>query len=192
MLAILKLNSSKLVSALFFINFSFSPNIALQKLWKMFFFFSKKLFSFSRFSNFCIFIFPLFFPVSHCLRGWFKKNLKIYDAINCLNKKLVTDFVWYLGKDIFNRQSYQKQKRSGTSDQLLFRLQNKFKNTPLFVIYYLTKFDVVIWSSFWVIPKNTSANLYKSIHDIINYFTLICPFESEKCGKEGKKLQKSE
>ena len=33
-----------------------------QKLWKMFFISSKKLFSFSKYSNFCIFIFPSFFP----------------------------------------------------------------------------------------------------------------------------------
>ena len=26
----------------------------------------------------------------------------------------------------------------------------------------------------------------------MNYFTSICPFESGKCGKEGKKLQKCE
>ena len=44
----------------------------------------------------------------------------------------------------FNRQNYQKQKGPGTSDQSLFRLQNKFKNIPLFVIYYLTKFDDVM------------------------------------------------
>ena len=44
----------------------------------------------------------------------------------------------------FNEQSYQKQKGSGTSDQSLFRLQNKFKNIPLFVIYHLTKFDDVM------------------------------------------------
>ena len=44
----------------------------------------------------------------------------------------------------FNGQSHQKQKGSETSDQSLFRLQNKFKNIPLFVIYYLTKFDDVI------------------------------------------------
>ena len=31
-----------------------------------------------------------------------------------------------------------------------------------------------------------------SNHDIINYSTSICPFESGKCGKEGKKLQKFE
>ena len=41
-------------------------------------------------------------------------------------------------------ESYQKQKGSETSDQLLFRLQNKFKKIPLFVIYYLTKFDDVM------------------------------------------------
>ena len=37
-----------------------------------------------------------------------------------------------------------------------------------------------------------SVNLCKPIHDIINYSTSICPFESGKCGKEGKKLQKFE
>ena len=47
-------------------------------------------------------------------------------------------------------------------------------------------------SSFWVIPEITCANLCKSIHDIINYSTSICPFESGNCGKEGKKLQKNE
>ena len=43
-----------------------------------------------------------------------------------------------------NEQSYQKQKEPGTSDQLLFRLQNKFRKIPLLVIYYLTKFDDVM------------------------------------------------
>ena len=46
-------------------------------------------------------------------------------------------------------------------------------------------------SSFQVIAKIVSANLCKSIHDI-NYSTSICPIESGKCGKEGKKLQKIE
>ena len=44
----------------------------------------------------------------------------------------------------FNGQNYQKQKGSGTSDKSLFRLQNKFKNIPLLVIYYLTKFGDVM------------------------------------------------
>ena len=30
------------------------------------------------------------------------------------------------------------------------------------------------------------------MHDIINYSTSICPFESWKCGKEGEKIQKVE
>ena len=47
-------------------------------------------------------------------------------------------------------------------------------------------------SSFRVILKITSANLCKSIHDIKNYSTSICPFESGNCGKEGKKSQKFE
>ena len=79
-----------------------------------------------------------------------------------------------------------------TSDQSLFWLQNKFKKISLLVVYYQTKFDGVIQSGSWVIPKLTPANLCKPIHDIINYSTSICPFEFGKCGKEGKKLQKTE
>ena len=44
----------------------------------------------------------------------------------------------------FNGQSYQKQKGPGTSNQLFFRLQNKFRKIPVLVIYYLNKFDDVI------------------------------------------------
>ena len=45
---------------LFFIKFLFFREmIGLQKLWKMFFISLKKLFSFSRYSNFCVF-FPSF------------------------------------------------------------------------------------------------------------------------------------
>ena len=38
--------------------------------------------------------------------------------------------------------------------------------------------------------KIKSANLCKPVHDITNYSTSICLFESRKFGKEGKKLQK--
>ena len=44
----------------------------------------------------------------------------------------------------FNGQSYQKQKGPRTSDQSLFRLQNKFRKMSLLVIYYLTMFDDII------------------------------------------------
>ena len=44
-----------------------------------------------------------YFPISHCLRGWFKIHLwhkrlwhKVYDISVCLNKNLITHFVWYL------------------------------------------------------------------------------------------------
>ena len=46
--------------------------------------------------------------------------------------------------DPFKAQSYQKQKGSGTNGQSLLRLQCKFKNIPLFVIYHMTKFDDVM------------------------------------------------
>ena len=52
----------KLVSPVFYQIFIFHQMIAFQKLWKMFFISSKKLFLFSRYLNFCIFVFPSFFP----------------------------------------------------------------------------------------------------------------------------------
>ena len=48
----------------------------------------------------------------------------------------------------FNGQNYQTQQGPGTSDQLLFRLRNKFRKMPLLVMYYLTTFYDVIQSSF--------------------------------------------
>ena len=56
--------SLKLMSAIFYQIFIFHQMIALQKLWKMLFISSKKLFSFLRYLNFCISFFPSFFPVS--------------------------------------------------------------------------------------------------------------------------------
>ena len=102
------------------------------------------------------------------------------------------NFVFLPNPVPFNVQSYQKQKRLLTSDQSLFKLRTKFRKIALLVIYYLTKFDDVIESSCWCFSKITSANLCKPIHDIINYFTYICPFVSGKCGKEGKKYKKFE
>ena len=63
---------------------------------------------------------------------------------------------------------------------------SKISSEKLLVIHYLTKFDDVIKSGFWVVPKIMAANLCKSICGIINYCTSICPFESGKCKKEGK------
>ena len=77
----------------------FLQMISLQKIWKINFISSKKLFSFWKYSNFCISILPLLLPVSHCFRGWLKTNLIVHDVINCLNKNLITNFVWYLEKE---------------------------------------------------------------------------------------------
>ena len=102
-------------------------------------------------------------------------------------KKLISFFLLNLVP--FNGQSYLKQKGPGTSDQSLFRLQNKFKKLPLLVIYYVTKFDDIIKSGFWVIPKIASPYLCKPIHDI-NYSSSICPFGSGKCRKGRRKNTK--
>ena len=67
-------------------------------------------------------------------------------------------------------------------------LQNRFRKNP----FYLSKFGDVIQSGFSVISRITTANLCKSVHDIINYSTFICPFETGKFKKEGTKLQKFE
>ena len=49
-----------------------------------------------------IFVFPsspLFSPVKHYFGAWSKINLKICDVINCLNKILITHFVWHHEKE---------------------------------------------------------------------------------------------
>ena len=92
----------------------------------------------------------------------------------------------------FNGQSYKKQKGLGTSDQSFFRLWNKFKK-KICISYFLSD---QVWQcnikQFLSYSKITPANLCKPIHDIINYSTYICSFESGKCGKEEEKLQKFE
>ena len=56
---------------------------ALQKLWEMTFIPSKKFISFLRYLNFCISVLPSFSLYRPLL----------YDVINCLNKKSITQFV---------------------------------------------------------------------------------------------------
>ena len=93
----------KLVSAIFYQFFIFHQifcfsQIFLQKLWKMFFISSKKLFRSGNIHFFVLLLSSLFFPVNHCFRGWSDKNLNVYDVINSLIKNLITHFVWYLEK----------------------------------------------------------------------------------------------
>ena len=84
----------------FFIKFLFFIKWYPFKNYEKFVLFHQK--SSFRTQDIQIFLFPsppLFFPVIHCLRGWSKKNLKIY-VINYLNKNLITRFDWYLEKEI--------------------------------------------------------------------------------------------
>ena len=68
--------------------------------------------------------------------------LKIRYFERGLSKSLKkVNFIFLSNPVPFNGQSYQKQKGPETSDQSLFRLQNKFRKIPLLVINYLTKFD---------------------------------------------------
>ena len=62
--------------------------------------------------------------------------LKIKEDYQKAFKKLT--LVFLLNPVPFNGESGQKQKGPGTSNQSLFRLQNKFRKIPLLVIYYLT------------------------------------------------------
>ena len=71
----------------FLSSFYFSPIDSPSKTIQMFFISSKRFL-------------PVFLPISHCFRGWSKINLKVYDIINCLNKNLITHFIWYLEKEI--------------------------------------------------------------------------------------------
>ena len=66
-----------------------------------FIFLSTKVFSFSKYSNFCISFLPFFpfcQPVSNCSWRWRKINPKVYGVINWLNKNLKSHIVWYLEK----------------------------------------------------------------------------------------------
>ena len=71
--------------------------------------------------------------------------LKIKYFKRGLSESLEKSTLLFLSNPVpFNAQSYQKQKGPGTSDQVLFRLLDKFRKIPLLVIYNLSKFDDVI------------------------------------------------
>ena len=78
---------------------------------------------------------------SHCMQD----ILKVRYFERGLSKSLKKGNFIFLSNSVpFNSQNYQKQKGPETSDQLLFRLQNKLKKIPLLVMHYMTKFDDII------------------------------------------------
>ena len=85
----------------FLSNFYLSPNDSPSEIMKNVFLFHQKTSVHSQdIQIFLFFSAPLFSPVSHCFRGWFKKNFKVCDVINCQIENLITHFVWYLEKEI--------------------------------------------------------------------------------------------
>ena len=62
-------------------------------------------------------------------------KIRYFDRLSKSLKKV--NFIFPFEPSPFNGQSYLKQKGPGTGDQSLFRLLNKFRKIPLFVIYYL-------------------------------------------------------
>ena len=88
----------KLVSTIF-IKFLFFTKWWPFKNWKCFLFHLKSSFHSRDIRIFAFPTCPFFLPVSHCFRVRSNINLKVYDVINCLNKKLITHFVWYLEKE---------------------------------------------------------------------------------------------
>ena len=91
----------KLLPAIFFIKFLFFTKwYPFKNYEKRFLFHLKTSFRSQNIQTFVFSSSPLFSPASHYSGGWSKKNLKVYDVINCLNKNLITHFVWYLEKEI--------------------------------------------------------------------------------------------
>ena len=82
----------------FLSNFYISPNDSSSKTMK-FFIHLKSPFRSRDIQMFVFMSSPLFLSFSHCFRGLSKLNLKVYDIITCLNRNLITHFVWYLGKE---------------------------------------------------------------------------------------------
>ena len=68
----------------------------------------------------------------------------------------------------------KKTKRSLNWWPVAPQVAKQVYKVSLFVIYYLLKFDGVIKSSSWLIPKISPANLCKPNHDII-FFSFSFP-----------------
>ena len=128
--------------------------IVFQKLWKIFFISSKNLFSFSRYSNFCIFAFPYFSPCQSLLESLIQ--YKDSDFVNCLNKNLIIHFVWYLEKEkrydteplatVLNNTVLNKKHFYG---KIMEKMYTKSSRWPLFYFGKLPKTATACKKFFW-------------------------------------------
>ena len=112
-------------------------------------------------------------------------------------KKIKKDFknltLVFLSNPVpFNGQNYHKQKGPWTNDQLFFRLWYKFRKIPTLVMYYLTKFDDVIYSDSGVIPKINNCKFMQVNSWPHKLFHFHLSFLIWKVWKGTEKLQKFE
>ena len=114
--------------------------------------------------SFCFSTSSFFFPVGHCFRGWWKINLKVFDVISCLNKNLITHFVWEKRCTI----------ETFSIDRILKILWRNHAQNVHQKLNYISKLHC------------------KTINGMINYSNFNCPFASAKRGKVDKILQKFE
>ena len=95
-----KFRALKLVPTIFYQIFIFHQMISFQRLWKMFFIWSKSSFRSWDIQILVYLSSPLFSLSAIALEVDSRKILKVYDVINCLNKNLITHYVWYLENEI--------------------------------------------------------------------------------------------
>ena len=62
----------------------------------------------------------------------------------------------------------------------------------LYLLYIIWAILMIQCKAVLELFQKLHLQICKSVHDITNYSTSICSFESGNCGKKGKKLQKSE
>ena len=82
----------------FLTNFYFSPNNSPSKTERCLLFSLKSSFPSRNIQDFVFPSSPIFLCQSLLYRAWSKINLKVHDVMKCLNKNLITHFVWYLRK----------------------------------------------------------------------------------------------
>ena len=112
-------NTLKACNRYFYQVFIFSPNDDTSKNYEKCFLFHKKALLVLEIIKFFYFRPSLFFlPVGHCFRGRSKINLKVYDAISCLNKNSITYFVCYLEKE--KRYDTKTLSIAGVSNKNIF------------------------------------------------------------------------
>ena len=137
--------------------FIFHQIKAFEKLKNVFCFILKALFFLEIFKYLYLCLLS-FFHVSHCLWGWSKKNVwrhKIY-YINCLNKNLITHFVWYLEKEmkcdmetlLIDRESFIVFKGLSFGDHFMFRaIIFRAIKCQLNIVVYLLGLQIVFFST---------------------------------------------